>query len=125
MRDLEAIRKKAEDQGGVGHRGMGWLHTQAVEALRQRHVDGSPCDWCGRPMYRDRTLNWDYDPQSKRRNGNGTLQGDHIVSRKKLMDAGLPIPIPDRLLHGVCNLQRGDGRNDHIAWINRQSTRQL
>jgi hypothetical protein len=70
-------------------------------------------------MWLDRTGNWDYDPQSSRRNGNGTLQADHLTSRKKFLDAGLPVPLPDRLLHGICNIQRGDGRNDHVAWINR------
>lgn len=94
-------------------RGLGWRHQQAVERLKRCYRDGTPCDWCGRPMYFDRTRNWDYNPFTPL---SGTLQGDHAdMSRKEAIRRGLPIPPPTRLLHGTCNSQRGDGSNDHLA----------
>jgi hypothetical protein len=99
-------------------RGLGWRHQQMADALKRKHQDGTPCDWDGRPMYLDRTKNWDYDPESTNP-ASGALQADHSkMSRGEALRRGLPIPLPDRLLHGECNRQRGDGRNDHLAWIN-------
>lgn len=99
-------------------KGLGWRHQQASEALKRKHRDGDPCDWDGRPMYRDRTKNWDYNPDSTNPTS-GALQADHSkMTRAEAIRLGLSIPLPDRLLHGECNRQRGDGRNDHLAWIN-------
>lgn len=100
-------------------RGLGWLHVQAVEALKLRHKDGSPCDWCGRPMFLDQMKNWDYSPDAPLR-GNGVLQGDHSrMSRAECLRRGEKVLPPDRLLHAECNRQRGAGGNDHLAVINR------
>jgi hypothetical protein len=102
-------RKLTTTQKGLGDR-----HRTAVKGLRLRHRDGSPCDWCGRPMYLDRTRNWDYHPDGGRTSG--VLHGDHSkMSRTECLRRGLPIPLPDRLLHGTCNIQRGEGGNDHLA----------
>lgn len=98
-------------------KGLGHRHQRAVAALKRTHVDGTPCDWDGRPMYLDRTKNWDYDPQSTNPTS-GELQGDHEMARAEAIRRGLPIPLPNRLLHAECNRQRGDGSNDHLAWIN-------
>lgn len=96
-------------------KGLGWRHRQAVETLFDQLNEGSPCDWCGRPRYRDRTKNWDHKPGSTNP-ANGKLQGDHSqVSRAEAITKGIPIPLPDRLLHAECNRQRGDGSNDHLA----------
>lgn len=114
----ESLARNMDRQVDLWRRWGGHLHNQAKKALTQMHIDGSPCDWCGRPMWLDKTKNWDYKPESKHR-GNGSLQADHIIARSKLRDVGLPIPLPERLLHGACNRQRGDGGNDHLAWINR------
>jgi hypothetical protein len=102
---------------GLGHR-----HQIAVEglfdALPPVGHPRNPCDWCGRPRHKDRTRNWDYRPASTNPAG-GKLQGDHSkMSRSEALRRGLPIPPPDRLLHGECNRARGDGSNDHLAWIN-------
>lgn len=97
-------------------RRLGWNHACAVAELKRKHVDGSPCEWCGRPMWIRRVDNWDYDPYSRDRNS-GILQGDHTLARS-LHDDEVP---PDRLLHGECNRQRADGRNDHLAWVNHQT----
>ncbi|AGT11705.1 HNH endonuclease [Mycobacterium phage Ejimix] len=112
---LEELRLLPPDKGD----GLGWRHQRALKALRRDHVDGSPCDWCGRPMWLDPTRNYDYDPEVKR-NGNGVLQGDHMEPRREYLKRGEPTPLPDRLLHAECNRQRGDGKNDHLAWVNRK-----
>ena len=99
----------------TSEKGLGWRHRQAVDALKRRHQDGSPCDWCGRPMHLDRTRNWDFDPDASSPLS-GVLHGDHArMSRADAMRRGVPIPLPDRLLHQTCNIQRGDGGNDHLA----------
>ncbi len=38
-------------------------HRNAADALRRAHQDGTRCDWCGRPMYRDRTRKLGLRPQ--------------------------------------------------------------
>ena len=102
-------------------KGLGWRHQQAVEYLKLRHVDGSPCDWCGRARWLDPVKNWDYNPEAATR-GNGVLQGDHSrMSRKEALKRGEKVPPPDRLLHAECNRQRGAGGNDHLA-VNRRET---
>ncbi|AAN12645.1 HNH endonuclease [Mycobacterium phage Omega] len=113
---LEDLRQLPPDKGD----GLGWRHQRALRALRAAHVDGSPCDWCGRPMWLDPARNFDYDPESSVR-GNGVLQGDHEVSRADCLKKGIPVPLPHRLLHAACNRQRGSGRNDHLAWAARES----
>lgn len=72
-------------------------------------------------MHLDRTKNWDYNPESTS-SVSGSLHADHSkMSRSEAMRQGLPIPLPDRLLHQTCNIQRGDGGNDHLAAENRMS----
>lgn len=101
-------------QGKTTQRGLGWLHQQAVQALKNRHIDGKPCDWCGRPMFVDRTRNWDYNPEGSHLSG--MLQGDHSgMPRSEALRRGVRVPPPDRLLHAECNRQRGTGGNDHLA----------
>lgn len=99
-------------------KGLGWRHQQAAAGLKRKHQDGALCDWDGRPMYLDRTHNWDHDPDATNPTS-GELQADHSqMTRSKALELGVPVPLPDRLLHAECNRQRGDGRNDHLAWIN-------
>ena len=97
-------------------KGLGWRHRQAVEFLKQMHKDGSPCDWCGQPLWLDPTKNHDYDPTRPGLRGNGVLQGDHsIQTRSESLRKGEPVLPPDRLLHAECNRMRGAGRMDHLA----------
>lgn len=92
---------------------LGWRHRQQRDHLLENHVDGSACDWCKRPMWKDRTKNYDYDPHGS--DTSGTLQADHSgMSRAEAIQRGLQVPLADRLLHGRCNVQRGNGENDHI-----------
>lgn len=96
-------------------KGLGYRHQQATAALKRKHTDGKACDWCGRPMYLDRMRNWDFKPDSTNPS-NGSLHGDHSkTSRAEALRLGVPIPLPDRLLHGACNISRGEGGNDHLA----------
>lgn len=93
-------------------RGLGNTHQQRVLYLRSQHNDGDLCWWCGKPMYLDRHRNWDYNPDATRRDGlpdttSGVLAGDHTISRSRRQGN-----LADRLLHGLCNKQRGDGSHD-------------
>jgi hypothetical protein len=67
------------------------MDQQQVAALKRRHVDGSPCWWCGKPMFLSQRLS-----------------GDHTIPRS----IGGPYRLCDRLVHLRCNSERGDGRND-------------
>lgn len=66
-----------------------------------RHVDGTPCWWDARPMYRDPKRNWDGKP----------LHADHSRTRAVHGTSGNQA---DRLMHDTCNKQRGDGSRDHL-----------
>jgi len=95
------------------------VHVRGRQRLERTHQEGDLCDWCGRPMYlHDPTKNWDYKEGSTNPL-NGILHADHSkMSRSECLRRGLPVPPPDRFLHQTCNIQRGDGGNDHLAWIN-------
>lgn len=65
-------------------------------------------------MYRDRTKNWDYNPRATRRDGkpdtsSGSLAADHTQPRSTNRNS-----IADRIIHGTCNKERGDGTRDHL-----------
>lgn len=78
-------------------RGLGWDHQENRRRLLARHPEGRACWWCGKPMWRDAARNWDREP----------LHADHTKARSRGGTAA------DRLLHGLCNKQRGDGSRDH------------
>ncbi|WP_064442610.1 hypothetical protein [Hoyosella altamirensis] len=80
-------------------RGLGHRHQQQHKRLLAKHVDGTLCWWCGKPMYRDKTHN----PDSR------TLEADHSKARSIHGTSHLA----DRLLHSKCNRERGDGSRDH------------
>lgn len=74
-------------------RGLGYRHKQQVKHLKDQHAEGTPCWWCGEPMYLAQGLS-----------------GDHSIPRAI---AG-PTALADRLLHAPCNTERGDGSRDHL-----------
>lgn len=80
-------------------RGLGWKHQQDAARLLRQHTDGTLCWWCSLPMFKAPHLarNWD----SKQ------LGADHSKAR------AFGGTRADRLLHGNCNSQRGDGSRDH------------
>ncbi|WP_198387718.1 AAA family ATPase [Rhodococcus pyridinivorans] len=79
-------------------RGMGWDHQQHRDRLLRLHIDGTPCWWCERPMFRDPARNFD----------GAVLEADHSLAR---VNGGT---VADRLLHHRCNRQRGRGTRDHL-----------
>lgn len=82
-------------------RGLGWQHQKQRERLLRQHVDGTPCWWCGLPMWRDKDRNWD----------GKVLAADHTLSRAFASVQGVSSKA-DRLLHSICNKRRGDGSRD-------------
>lgn len=80
--------------------GRGWAHDKTRARLIHSHTDGTPCWWCGKPMYKDPKLNWDQR----------ALHADHS---RALGQYGAHNNLADRLLHATCNQQRGDGTRDH------------
>lgn len=70
-------------------RGLGYRHKQQVAHLKRQHIEGTMCWWCGEPMYLAQGLS-----------------GDHSIPRS----AGGTLA--DRLLHSLCNTERGDGSRD-------------
>ncbi|UVO12825.1 hypothetical protein NM962_01250 [Mycobacterium sp. SVM_VP21] len=81
-----APNKRTTKEKGLGNR-----HRLQVEYLKSVHVEGTICWWCGEPMFLAQGLS-----------------GDHSIPRSQ---GGT---VADRLLHGPCNSERGDGRRDHL-----------
>ncbi|MCK0517881.1 hypothetical protein [Williamsia sp. DF01-3] len=79
-------------------KGLGYDHQRQAARLKRTHVDGTPCWWCNKPMYLEAERNWDRE----------VLAADHTHTRAT---GGTKA---DRLLHGRCNKQRGDGSRDHL-----------
>lgn len=77
-------------------RGLGWDHQKQRANLVAVHVDGTPCWWCGRPMFYDKTRNFDGLP----------LAADHEDARANGGDRA------NRLLHFSCNSSRQAGARD-------------
>lgn len=91
-----ARRVSGSDKKDLTSRANAWgsKHKKAVARLKAKHVEGTPCQWCGKPMYLEQDL-----------------QGDHGISRAQ---GGTETT---RLLHPDCNRERGDGTYDHLAPI--------
>lgn len=89
-----------KDASSTTARGYGFSHQKTRRRLIAKHVDGSPCWWCGLPLYGDRkkSMNWD----------GRALAADH--SGESASSGG----VADQLLHFNCNSQRQDGRNDDV-----------
>ncbi|KLO31594.1 hypothetical protein ABW16_01815 [Mycolicibacter heraklionensis] len=81
-----APNKRTTKEKGLGH-----AHRVQAEYLKSRHIEGTLCWWCGEPMYLVQGL-----------------QADHSIPRSQ---GGT---VADRLLHGPCNGERGDGSRDHL-----------
>ena len=76
-------------------RGYDYKHQTRRKQLLYNHVDGTPCDYCGRPMYRDPERNFDGAP----------LNADHADMDKTRLAS--------RLLHDRCNKRM----NHAGAWV--------
>lgn len=79
-------------------RGYGWAHQKTRKRLLATHEDGTPCWWCGKPMFRDKNKNHD----------GLALAADHTQAggAKNREEA-------TRLLHGSCNSTAKDHTGDH------------
>lgn len=75
-------------------RGYGYQHQQDRRRLLANHRDGTPCDWCDQPMYRDPQKNFDH----------AALEADHTESLKLHGPSHA-----DRLRHRRCNRQAREG----------------
>lgn len=95
MKAQASRKKKHKTQT---QRGLGAEHARQRKYLLSRHRDGNLCWWCGKPMYKDKSLNPDGLP----------LAADHTHARTH---GGTRA---DRLLHYSCNSKRGDGSKDEF-----------
>lgn len=72
-------------QGNTTTVGLGYAHQQARRAAIAAMPDGTPCGYCGRPMYRTQQLHY-----------------DHVIPRALGGRDG-----PRRLTHAACNIRAG------------------
>lgn len=79
-------------------RGYGYDHQKDREYLIFNHADGTPCDWCGQPMYIEPAKNFDHKP----------LHADHTKASEKAAGGRA-----DRLLHELCNKRKGHSDEEH------------
>lgn len=84
-------REARRNTRSTAERGLGHEHRKHRDTLLRVHIEGTPCWWCGLPMYKRQALAADHT--HTRANG-----GTHA----------------DRLLHSLCNTERGDGSRDHL-----------
>lgn len=89
--DVAPKRALTQKEKGLGHE-----HRKNRARMLKAHVDGTLCWWCGEPMYREPSRNFDGMP----------LHADHSQARA---NGGVKA---DRFLHDLCNKQRGDGSRD-------------
>ena len=85
------MKKQSPKKQNTTQRGYGYTHQQARKRLIHNHKDGTPCQYCGQPMYRDKHKNWD----------GYTLEADHEIRQKDT--ANKRRNLPTRLLHKTCN----------------------
>lgn len=86
-------------------RGYGYNHQTRRDQLLYNHVDGTPCDICGQPMYRDKERNPDH----------ATLEADHREGDKT--------QLAYRLLHRRCNRAIANHWQEHGPdWYTHQGT---
>lgn len=89
-------RSRGTPKPTTTQRGLGYEHRENRDRLLRRHINGTRCWWCGKPMHREKGKNWDGE----------SLHADHTLPRSH---GG---KVADRLLHGSCNRDRKDGRKD-------------
>ncbi len=85
------MKKQSPKKQNTTQRGYGYTHQQARKRLIHNHKDGTPCQYCGQPMYRDKHKNWD----------GYTLEADHEIRQKDTTNKRRNLPT--RLLHKTCN----------------------
>ena len=88
----EKPRKKQAHEAGYG-----WDHRRNRARLMYNLVDGSPCPFCGKALYKEPAKNFD----------GAALEADHT---KDIKHHGQNPA--DRLIHRTCNRSRGDGHDE-------------
>nr|DAQ23769.1 MAG TPA: restriction endonuclease [Caudoviricetes sp.] len=96
-------------KAGRQERGYGQAHKSVRKRLIYLHKDGTPCWWCGEPMFREPGRNPDGFP----------LAADHVNA-----GGAAKREQASRLLHFTCNSTRKDGDKDHLRpavapWVKR------
>lgn len=94
--DEHAKQAKPARPKTTTEKGLGWEHQKNRDRLMAVHADGSPCWWCGKPMYREAARNHDGMP----------LAADHGHARHY---GGAKA---NQLLHFTCNSSRQQGDRD-------------
>ena len=84
-------------------RGYDHRHRRNRDRLLYNLTDGTPCPFCGKPMYKDAHKNFD----------NAPLEADHTKSLKHHGPSQA-----DRLLHRHCNRSRKDGHDERSPLLN-------
>lgn len=88
-------------------RGYDGRHKRNRERMLHQLADGTPCEECGRPMYRDRARNFDHAP----------LEADHHAQPLKYA-TNKRAALADRLIHRTCNRAGGAWDSPQPAVVN-------
>lgn len=97
--DVQLTHREIKTKPTTTARGYGWRHQKQRERLLYNHKDGTPCWWCGQPMYRNKTQNWDHKPlAADHPNPNGAKNNQPAT----------------QLLHSNCNSQAQNHTKDHL-----------
>lgn len=92
---MKTISSKRPNLASSTQRGYGVRHKRMRRLLLAQLVDGTPCPWCNKPLYKQPEKNFDGAP----------LEADH---EKDIKTYGTK-HFANRLLHRRCNRQRGAG----------------
>lgn len=100
-------------------RGYGHTHQKQRRILVAQHIDGTPCEECGKPMYKEPDRNFDH----------AALEADHGPGHALKYTNNKRQTLATRLLHRTCNRSGGawdrptrnvgaknDGQTPAITW---------
>ncbi|MDT9411321.1 hypothetical protein P8T80_08005 [Corynebacterium rouxii] len=91
---------EATEKANTTRRGYGATHQKNRRRLLAQHIDGTPCEHCGKPMFKDPQRNFDHAP----------LEADHPEGKEQARmgtQAQKRTNHATRLLHRRCNRQLG------------------
>ena len=98
----------SKNRPSTTNRGYGATHVRQRKRLLYQLKDGTPCEVCGRPLYKDADKNFDGAP----------LEADHGPGSALKFKRGAEkrTTLATRLLHRYCNRSGG-------AWESEQTAR--
>ena len=96
-------------------RGYGATHVRQRKRLLYQLVDGTPCEVCGRPLYKDAAKNFDSAPLEADHGPGSALKFKHGAEKRTTLAT--------RLLHRYCNRSGGawESKQEEQSSENRQS----